>query len=277
MNTQPAASPDGRAGRASPGLGRRQRRRAAPARRAPPAGVALPRPAAGRASVLRGAGAGAPPGAALGLLHAESDGLVELTPGTRPPGGKVEIDRRTGRALPARRRHRTRRMARAPAGARPPDRRRRLPAAVRRPAARGGVRRGDAPYPAARQQGRRRVHPVAVGRRRPPRAAARPVGVPGGAALPRADRERRVGRHARLLQARPSPRGGAGQRANGRDDRGDRARQRQADPLPGSRPGRQAGGRGPGVSQALTADAPRRDRELEDGPVRADRPGRLPA
>ena len=33
----------------------------------------------------------------LGLLHAESDGLVELTPGTRPPGGKVEIDRRTRR------------------------------------------------------------------------------------------------------------------------------------------------------------------------------------
>jgi hypothetical protein len=31
----------------------------------------------------------------LGLLHAASDGLVELTPGTRPPGGKVEIDRRT--------------------------------------------------------------------------------------------------------------------------------------------------------------------------------------
>jgi len=33
----------------------------------------------------------------LGLLHADSDGLVELTPGTRPPGGKVEIDRRTRR------------------------------------------------------------------------------------------------------------------------------------------------------------------------------------
>ena len=33
----------------------------------------------------------------LGLLHAESDGLVELTPGTRPPGGKVDIDRRTRR------------------------------------------------------------------------------------------------------------------------------------------------------------------------------------
>jgi hypothetical protein len=30
----------------------------------------------------------------LGLLHGESDGLVELTPGTRPPGGKVDIDRR---------------------------------------------------------------------------------------------------------------------------------------------------------------------------------------
>ena len=30
----------------------------------------------------------------LGLLHGESQGLVELTPGTRPPGGKVDIDRR---------------------------------------------------------------------------------------------------------------------------------------------------------------------------------------
>ena len=33
----------------------------------------------------------------LGLLHAESDGLVELTPGTRPPGGSVEINRRNRR------------------------------------------------------------------------------------------------------------------------------------------------------------------------------------
>ena len=31
----------------------------------------------------------------LGMLHAESEGLVELTPGTRPPGGKVKINRRT--------------------------------------------------------------------------------------------------------------------------------------------------------------------------------------
>ena len=30
----------------------------------------------------------------LGLLHGESEGLVELTPGTRAPGGKVDIDRR---------------------------------------------------------------------------------------------------------------------------------------------------------------------------------------
>jgi len=30
----------------------------------------------------------------LGLLHAESEGLVELTPGTRPAGAKVDIDRR---------------------------------------------------------------------------------------------------------------------------------------------------------------------------------------
>ena len=63
----------------------------------------------------------------LGLLHAESDGLVELTPGTRPPGGKVEIDRRTRREhfLPGGATG-TRRMARPPAGARPADRRRRL-------------------------------------------------------------------------------------------------------------------------------------------------------
>jgi hypothetical protein len=31
----------------------------------------------------------------LGLLHGESEGLVELTKGTRPPGAKVDIDRRT--------------------------------------------------------------------------------------------------------------------------------------------------------------------------------------
>ena len=30
----------------------------------------------------------------LGLLHSESDGLVELTPGTRPPDGKVQLNRR---------------------------------------------------------------------------------------------------------------------------------------------------------------------------------------
>jgi hypothetical protein len=30
----------------------------------------------------------------LGMLHAASPGFVELTPGTRPPGGKVQINRR---------------------------------------------------------------------------------------------------------------------------------------------------------------------------------------
>ena len=30
----------------------------------------------------------------LGMLHAESEGLVELSPGTRPPSGKLEISRR---------------------------------------------------------------------------------------------------------------------------------------------------------------------------------------
>ena len=33
----------------------------------------------------------------LGMLHAESEGLVELTPGTRPLAGKVKIDRRARR------------------------------------------------------------------------------------------------------------------------------------------------------------------------------------
>ena len=31
----------------------------------------------------------------LGMLHAQTEGLVELTPGTRPPGAKVKINRRT--------------------------------------------------------------------------------------------------------------------------------------------------------------------------------------
>ena len=65
------------------------------------------------------------------------------------------------------------------------------PRPVRRSAARGGVRRGDAAHRAARHQGRRRPHPVPVGRRRPSRAATRPVGVAGRAALPPADRDRR--------------------------------------------------------------------------------------
>src|SRR3954447_6495188 len=40
----------------------------------------------------------------LGLLHAGSAGFVEITPGTRPPGGKVHIDRRNDprHFLPAR-------------------------------------------------------------------------------------------------------------------------------------------------------------------------------
>ncbi len=40
----------------------------------------------------------------LGLLHADSAGFVEITPGTRPPAGKVHIDRRTDprHFLPAR-------------------------------------------------------------------------------------------------------------------------------------------------------------------------------
>ncbi len=31
----------------------------------------------------------------LGMLHSQSDGFLELTPGTRPPDGRLELDRRT--------------------------------------------------------------------------------------------------------------------------------------------------------------------------------------
>ena len=97
----------------------------------------------------------------LGLLHAQSDGLVELAPGTRPPGGKVDITpAHPARALPTRRRHRHARLARRAARTRPTNRRRRLhPQALRRPAARGGFRRRDPAHRAAGHEGRGRSHP----------------------------------------------------------------------------------------------------------------------
>ena len=114
----------------------------------------------------------------LGLLHAESDGLVELTPGTRPPGGKVEIDRRTQREHFL------------PGGAtgtpgwldRLLEHARRIVAGEFTRARFDGQPREEAfvgvtpRTRAARQQGRRRVHPVAVGRRRPRRASCPPCG-----------------------------------------------------------------------------------------------------
>ncbi|MGA2930105.1 MAG: hypothetical protein ABSG43_29770 [Solirubrobacteraceae bacterium] len=39
----------------------------------------------------------------LWMLHVASSGFVELAPGTRPPGGKVSVDRRARHFLPARR------------------------------------------------------------------------------------------------------------------------------------------------------------------------------
>ena len=63
----------------------------------------------------------------LGLLHADTAELVELTPGTRRADGRLDVDRRRhARALPARRRRRRAGLAARAARARRADRRRRL-------------------------------------------------------------------------------------------------------------------------------------------------------
>ena len=74
----------------------------------------------------------------LGMLHAQSDGLVELSAGTRPPDGRLEISRRKRAKIPSRRRHTNPRVARRAAATRTADRQRRGHSqALRRRAARG--------------------------------------------------------------------------------------------------------------------------------------------
>ena len=132
----------------------------------------------------------------LGVLHEQTDGLVELAAGRRRDGAlRLSTRKRSDHFLPGGR-----------AGERSwlED----LLALAARHADRGEelLRRARRPPRRARQQGRRRSHPVAVGRRRPARPAPRPVGVPRRPAVPPARPDRRVGRRARVLEARPPAR-----------------------------------------------------------------------
>ena len=140
----------------------------------------------------------------LGMLHAATAELVELTPGTRTADGELRLDRRARpeHFLPGGAAGEPGWLAALLAHAQRDLRRRLRAPARRRRRARGGVRRRRAARAAARQQGRGRRDTVPVGRHRPARPAARAVGVPGRAALPPADRVRRLRRRARLLEAR---------------------------------------------------------------------------
>ena len=89
---------------------------------------------------------------------------------------------------------------------------------------RGGVPRPGRAGGGARRQARGQRDPLAVGRRRPARPAAGAVGVPRRAPVPPARREQRLGRRARLLEARPAAAGDARDRGDRRAGRADRAR-----------------------------------------------------
>ena len=144
----------------------------------------------------------------LGMLHADTAELVELTPGTRGADGKLELDRRRRpeHYLPGGAR-RPSRLARGAARARRADRGGPLRGpAIGRPSARGGVRRRRAARAAPRRQARDRAHALSVGRRRPARPAPGAVGAARLAAVSPADRVRRLRRRARLLEARRAAR-----------------------------------------------------------------------
>jgi hypothetical protein len=131
----------------------------------------------------------------LGMLHAQSEGLVELTPGTRPPGGKVKINRRTdarhylpggagakdGRWLERLLEH-AERIVRGEYAFECFDGEPREEAFGRRRAA----------HRAARQQGRGRAHALFVAGRRQARPARSAVGLPSRAAVSAAVRVRRA-------------------------------------------------------------------------------------
>ena len=128
----------------------------------------------------------------LGLLHADSDGYVEIAAGRRPPGGEAADHHPQGpRPLSGRRRERGRAMARRAARAR------RTPHRARR---RGLRRRGGAP-----RRGAGKAHvshtQLAVDRRRRARRLAgrqRAAAMQAGAARRRV---RRLRRRALLLAA----------------------------------------------------------------------------
>ena len=220
----------------------------------------------------------------LGLLHAATRELVELTPGTRRPDGRLEIDRRRRRALPARRRERHPRLAGRPARARRADRRRRLHAASGSP---DGLREEAFVGVAPRTRARGGKDAVAATRflwidiDRPERAG-RAVGAAGRAALPPADRVRRLGRRARLLEARRAAAGDAREPGQRRARGADRARERADHPPPRRRRRRAPDRRRPAVPRARARDAPGRhdqpqDRRLRTRDRRRPAAPRLPA
>ena len=196
----------------------------------------------------------------------------------------ARADRRAGRA-------RRRRAARRAAADHDPPARRPLPARRR---AGGGewleallalaarhADRGEEVFVApavraqrARREARGQRDPVAVGRRRPARTAARAVGVPRRAALPSARRDGGEWWRPRLLEAGPAAARHPCRSADRRAGRADRARAPAADPSPRRRRGRQAERRRPGVRGALAGDAPRRHRQRQDRRARADPRGR---
>ena len=199
----------GRRGRASRGLGRvtaaaRGRGHGRPPRRRGCAAAS----GSGRASVLRRAGAGAPPGAASRTAARRVRRARGAHPGY-PAAGRQGRDRPpdagASTSCPA-------------APPEPPDG---SSACWSTP---GGSSPASSPDARFDGQPREEAFVGVTPRTRPrgskdavaytrllwvdvdrPRAAARAVGVPGGAAVPPADRERRLGRHARLLASSTVP------------------------------------------------------------------------
>ena len=127
----------------------------------------------------------------IGLLHSQSNGLVELAAGTRRDGTlQIHTRARADHFLPG-----------GATGAPGWLEALLALAAIARGSRRGAVHRTRGPLARARREARRRAHPRAVGRHRPARTATPPVGAARREALPPAGRERRRGR-ARLLAAR---------------------------------------------------------------------------
>ena len=189
----------------------------------------------------------------LGLLHADSDGYVELAAGPRIAGRlRVTTRKDPGHFLPGG-------ASAAPSWLRRAARARR----AARDGGRRGVRRPRGPRRAWREQGARPAHPLAVDRcRRSRRPAGRPRAAAPQAGAAR-DRVRGIrGRALLLAAARPAARGGDRARARAPDLR---ARLRVA-----RRPAR-ADGRRSGVQGPLAGHAARRHAQRQERPAGADR------